>query len=74
MLGRRYRSVLECPASRTRYKKEEGKKKDFLYIFKYFEIFLYFFFFRTCAERAQEHTRTHTGLTAGVEGRKQPGS
>lgn len=60
MLGRRYRSVIECPASRSRYKKEEGEKKDFLYVFKYFEIFLYFFFF---LERVPSELRSTRALT-----------
>lgn len=39
------------------------------WLFYVLNFFLYFFFFyRMCAERAQEHTRTHTPLTAGVEG------
>lgn len=60
---------MSIPASPTCYKKKKKKEKnDFLFFlcFKFFFVFL--FFYRMCAERAQEHTRTHTALTAGVEG------
>lgn len=46
---------------------------DFLafYVLNFFCIFI---FYRMCAERAQEHTRTHTALTAGVEGEEMVGN
>lgn len=60
---------MSSPASPTCYK----KKKIFCF-FKFWNFFVFLFFYRMCAERAQEHTHTHTALTAGVEGRKKPGN
>lgn len=62
----RYRPVLECLLQLHRLVTK--KKKMIFWFFYVLNFFCIFIFYRMCAERAQEHTRTHTALTAGVEG------
>lgn len=68
----RYRPVHVCLLQLHRLVTKR-KKNDFL-VFYVLNFFCIFIFYRMCAERAQEHTRTHTALTAGVEGRRHGAS
>jgi len=66
--------TVQCAGSTPASPLLQKEIKMIFCIFYVLNFFCFFFiFYRTCAERAQEHTRTHTALTAGVEGEETLG-